>query len=86
MLPDDIPLTSDEASGTYQFDHGCQFFCASDGMFLEKIAEWRDADVVKLWNKRCAFISNDIDFENCCHDYDRCDTALTNKIRGKDFL
>lgn len=40
VCPDDIPLTSTEASDFYQFDHGCQFFCAYDERFLEKVSEW----------------------------------------------
>jgi hypothetical protein len=40
LPPDDVPLTFTEASQFYQFDHGCQFFCASHEKFKEKVTEW----------------------------------------------
>lgn len=85
VLPDDIPLKSDEAKDTYQFDHGCQFFCASDDRFITKISEWKSAGVVENWDKNCVLISEKDGIYSCeqiAHD----DQRASDKAIHKDFL
>lgn len=79
-MPDDIPLNPTEKLNTFQFDHGCQFFCAGDDRFIAKVSEWCDAGVVQEWNKRCVLVTNadGVDaYENVDHNKD---------IIHKDFL
>ena len=76
-MADDVLLTSAEASENYQFDHGCQFFCASNDTFREKIHDWCASDVVQLWNKRCALISTGAIMKS---------DMATECIKNKDFL
>ena len=76
-MADDVLLTSAEASENYQFDHGCQFFCASNDTFREKIHDWCTSDVVRLWSKRCALISIGAIMKS---------DMATDCIKNKDFL
>lgn len=77
VLADNIPLTPAEALENYQFDHGCQFFCASDDAFQKKVNEWCISGVAKLWEKRCGLISAGAA---------RTSEMSTENIRNRDFL
>lgn len=85
VLPDDIPLKPVEAKDTYQFDHGCQFFCASDDRFITKISEWQSAGVVENWDKNCVLISDKDGFHSC-EKIANDDQRALDKVVHKDFL
>lgn len=85
VLPDDVPLKPIEAKDAYQFDHGCQFFCASDERFITKISEWQGSGVVEDWNKRCVLIS-DTDGIHSCEQIADDDRRASLKVIHRDFL
>lgn len=60
-MPDNVPLTQSDIKDYYQFDHGCQFFCASVETFSQKINEWKQNNIVKLWDKKYRLISDTYD-------------------------
>lgn len=45
--------------GVHDFDHGAQFFTASDGMFLNLVEEWEDAGIVQQWDAPVAVLDRD---------------------------
>lgn len=84
VLPDDVQLQPPEASEVLQFDHGCQFFCALDDRFIDKIETWQTAGVAEEWGKKCAFVTNASCAEglhNVVHDGED-----ENKASNNDFL
>jgi hypothetical protein len=56
VLPDDEHISPLDSKQIFQFDHGCQFFCAWDDIFTSKVQEWMDADVVAKWEQRSTLI------------------------------
>jgi predicted NAD/FAD-dependent oxidoreductase len=84
VLPDDVQVQLSEASDVFQFDHGCQFFCALDDRFLDKIEKWQTAGVAEEWVKKCAFVTD----SNCVgglHNTDH-DGEDTENSCNNDFL
>ncbi|MFP5379861.1 MAG: FAD-dependent oxidoreductase, partial [Vicinamibacteria bacterium] len=42
------------ASDVFQFDHGAQYFTARDPRFVEQVAAWDAAGVIRPWRARLA--------------------------------
>lgn len=85
VLPDDEILVPTEAEKYFQFDHGCQFFLASDKRFHEKVLEWSTEGVVEEWEKRCILVSNACGLTTY-QTIDRNDREMLANIVDKDFL
>ena len=83
VLPDDIPLMPFEASDAFQFDHGCQFFCALNDLFLEKIKIWQKEGIAEEWGGKCTFVTNHVCGDRHNVDLDSLRDAV---LRNTDFL
>jgi predicted NAD/FAD-dependent oxidoreductase len=84
VLPDDLQLHLSEASDAFQFDHGCQFFCALDDRFLDKVGDWQTTGVAEEWGGKCAFVTN----FNCVEGIQNVDhdSQKAGNAGGNDFL